>query len=225
MHKFFCLKVPINSLEVTNNQFYQTVIEINKNKNCISIYLQFYATLFSIFQAISFLALILLICKLYDVDREIHFLQYVSNEWLSPATLNRELLHNTGPLGPAITNAHQPQVQALTSAGSSLFPVNLYSAFNTSTHQQHYALPLVINASPSASHQNKIIKPSLVTSHHQPQHPVAQPQSQPQLLSHHHAGHIADPSLQNIIFLVESLREDIDILISKKNCQFHNIFF
>src|SRR5699024_5802871 len=144
----------------------------------------------------SFLALILLTCKLYDVDREITFLQHVANEWLSPATLNRELLHNTGPPGPVISNSHQPQVQALQASASSA--INLYSTFNQS---QHFALPLVISTSPTSNAHQLTVRPNI---------PLT-PQSAP--LSH--PPPISDPNLQNIIFLVESLRDDIDVLIGE----------
>ncbi|UXI21466.1 FAS-associated factor 2-like [Sarcoptes scabiei] len=42
---------------------------------------------------LSFLVLLLLLCKLHDVDREINYLHFISTEWLSQQTVNQQLLY------------------------------------------------------------------------------------------------------------------------------------
>nr|XP_046914036.1 uncharacterized protein LOC124494810 [Dermatophagoides farinae] len=51
---------------------------------------------------ISFLVLLLLICKLHDVDREINYLHYISNEWLSQQAVNHQLLTSSSSAAAVI---------------------------------------------------------------------------------------------------------------------------
>ncbi|KAJ6223606.1 hypothetical protein RDWZM_002151 [Blomia tropicalis] len=170
--------------------------------------------------AISFLALILLTCKLYDVDREINFLQFVSNEWLSTAVINREILMQPPLPSQSVVDSNTitfgsspPQALALKhgSVTRSNNNVNLYSAHsNMSNHhqhqqQQHYALPLQKQAKVASTQPSIQSTPSTsIVINSQSNQP-------PQHLTH--PPHMADPGVQNVLYLVDSLREDVDILI------------
>ena len=218
----------------------------------------------------------MLTCKLYDVDREINFLQFVTNEWLSQAAVNRELLlpqqqqsptpitspQFGGDLHSNLITSHQqepfqkqPIALAHTSHLQQLGPsVNLYSQqlihhyephYNSSsslpslTHSQsnHYALPLVISTSTnqkkgtSKGSANTIIRTTNSNNHkHNQPNDISSSSSSssshqsnvtplPQLTTNvgqsSSSPPITDPNLQNVIFLVDSLRDDVDILIGK----------
>lgn len=118
---------------------------------------------------------------MYDVDREINYLQYISHEWLSPEAINRDLLNqNPSSSSSTSSNSRSPgsvaspqssQLKTSSSPSSSSLATahiyaphsNLYSLNNTAQHgesnQQHHHEPV-----------GTIIAHGTITSHHQAQH-------------------------------------------------------
>lgn len=184
-------------------------------------------------QGLSFLALILLSCKLYTVDREIHYLQHVAQEWLSPEAINRDLFQHF-QLDSTLPPSSSP---ASSSSSPQHAHYNIYS-MSPSSFNRSQRLNRQADLFEQAAYQSNVGASTLapgsvneVVSHsaNSKLKPLSSIKNKlanqtgrnltatttTAMMVHNHNQHAMDPRVQNALYLVENFREDIDTLISK----------